>query len=99
MQQNLESIPSRRVKAIKEEIRGIIQSNLSPSQVFLIQSHLNMIDSITKQIAEIDAKISGLISSHKRRFKDRLIDARNRHNFCICYTGRDWRCQRVQFSG
>jgi transposase len=61
----LESIPSRRVKAIKEEIRGIIQSNLSPSQVFLIQSHLNMIDSITKQIIELDSKISGLISSRK----------------------------------
>ncbi len=61
----LESIPSRRVRAIKDEIRGIIQSNLSPSQIFLIQSHLNMIDSITKQIAEIDANISGLISLRK----------------------------------
>jgi len=40
--------------------------NLSPSQIFLIQSHLNMIDALTKQIAEIDAKISGLISTmHK----------------------------------
>lgn len=65
----LESIPSRRVRAIKEEIRGIIQSNLSPSQVFLIQSHLNMIDSITKQITEIDAEISCLISSRKGDLK------------------------------
>jgi transposase len=61
----LESIPSRRIRAIKDEIRGIIQANLSPSQIFLIQSHLNMIDSFTKQIAEIDAKISGLISLRK----------------------------------
>jgi transposase len=59
----LESIPSRRIRAIKDEIRGIIQANLSPSQIFLIQSHLNMIDSFTKQIAEIDAKISSLIST------------------------------------
>ncbi len=58
----LESIPSRKIRSIKEEIRGIIQSNLSPSQVFLIQSHLNIIDSITKQISEIDSKISSLIS-------------------------------------
>jgi len=65
----LESIPSRRVRAIKEEIRGIIQSNLSPSQIFLIQSHLNMIDSITNHIAEIDAKISSLISLHKEDLK------------------------------
>jgi transposase len=65
----LESIPSRRVRAIKEEIRGIIQSNLSPSQIFLIQSHLNMIDSITNHIAEIDAKISSLISLHEEDLK------------------------------
>ena len=59
----LESIPSKRVRAIKEEIRGIIQANLSPSQIFLLRSHLNMIDAITKQIVEIDAMISDQISS------------------------------------
>ena len=65
LEQILESIPSRRVRGIKEEIRGVIQSNLSPSQTFLIQTHLNTIDSITNQIAEIEAKISGLISLRK----------------------------------
>lgn len=59
----LESIPSRKVKAIKEEIRGTIQSNLSSLQIFLIQSHLDMIDSLTKQIAEIDSKISDQLST------------------------------------
>ena len=54
----LESIPSRKVRAIKEKIRGTIQLNLSPLQVFLIQSHLDMIDAITKQIAEVDSKVS-----------------------------------------
>jgi transposase len=63
LEEILESIPSRRVKAIKEEIRGTIQSNLSALQIFLIQSHLDMIDAITKQIVEIDAKISDQISS------------------------------------
>ena len=58
----LESIPSGRVRKNKEEIRGIIQANLSSSQIFLLRSHLNMIDAVTKQIEEIDAKISGQIS-------------------------------------
>ena len=63
LEEILESIPSRKVKAIKEEIRGTIQANLSPLQIFLIQSHLDMIDAITKQIAEIDAKISDQLST------------------------------------
>lgn len=58
----LESIPSGRVRKNKEEIRGIIQANLSPSQIFLLRSHLNTIDAVTKQIKEIDARISDQIS-------------------------------------
>lgn len=65
----LESIPSKRVKRNKEEICGIIQANLSKSQIFLIRSHLDMIDAITKQIVEIDAKISDMISSRKEDMK------------------------------
>jgi transposase len=63
LEEILESIPSRKVKAIKEEIRGAIQSNLSSLQIFLIQSHLDMIDAITKQIVEIDSKISDQLST------------------------------------
>jgi len=62
LEEILESIPSRRVRKNKEEIRGIIQANLSSSQIFLLRSHLNTIDSVTKQIKEIDAKISDQIS-------------------------------------
>jgi transposase len=69
LEEILESIPSRRVKAMKEEIRGIIQANLSSTQIFLLRSHLNVIDNITKQIVEIDAKISNLISSRKEDMK------------------------------
>jgi len=58
----LESISSGRVRKNKEEIRGIIQANLSPSQIFLLRSHLSTIDAVTKQITEIDAKISDQIS-------------------------------------
>jgi transposase len=63
LEEILATIPSRKVKAIKDKIRGTIQANLSPLQIFLIQSHLDMIDAITKQIAEIDAKILDLLSS------------------------------------
>ena len=63
LEEILESIPSRKVKAMKEEIRGTIQANLSPLQIFLIQSHLDTIDAITKQIAEIDSKISDQLST------------------------------------
>jgi transposase len=63
LEEILETIPSRKVKAIKDKIRGTIQANLSPLQIFLIQSHLDMIDAITKQIAEIDSKILDLLSS------------------------------------
>jgi transposase len=63
LEEILESIPSRKVKAIKEEIRGTIQANLSSLQIFLIQSHLDMIYAITKQIVEIDSKISDQLST------------------------------------
>jgi transposase len=69
LEEILESIPSRKIRAIKEEIRGTIQANLSTMQIFLIQSHLNTIDAITKQIAEIDSKISYLISSRNEDMK------------------------------
>lgn len=59
----LETIPSRKVKATKDKIRGTIQTTLSPLQVFLIQSQLDMIDAINKQIAEIDSKVLAQISS------------------------------------
>src|SRR5512137_1408431 len=62
LEEILDSIPSGRVRKNKEEIRGIIQANLSSSQIFLLRSHLNMIDAVTKQIEEIDAKISDQIS-------------------------------------
>jgi len=65
----LDRIPPSRIKATKEEIRGVIHSDLSPSQIFLIQSHLNIIDTLNRQIAEIDAKISCLISSRKEDLK------------------------------
>lgn len=63
LEEILETIPSRKIKANKEEIRGTIQANLSSLQIFLVRSHLDMIDAITKQVAEIDAMISDHISS------------------------------------
>ena len=66
----INSIPSKRVRANKEEIkRGIIQANLSPSQISLLRSHLDIIDAITKNIAEIDANISNQITIRKEDMK------------------------------
>jgi transposase len=48
---------------MKEVIRGTRQANLSPLQIFLIQSHLDTIDTMTKQIAKIDSKISSQLST------------------------------------
>ena len=69
LEEILETIPSRKIKANKEEIRGTIQANLSSLQIFLVRSHLDMIDAITKQVAEIDAMISDHISSRNEDMK------------------------------
>ena len=69
LEEVLDNIPSKRVRANKEEIRGIIQANLSPSQISLLRSHLNIIDAITKNIAEIDANISNQITIRKEDMK------------------------------
>jgi transposase len=65
----LESIPSSRIKAKKEEIRSILRANLSQEQAFLIRSLLSIVDSISEQITELDGKISVL-------FSDRAEDLR-----------------------
>ena len=69
LEEVLDSIPSKRVRANKEEIRGIIQANLSPSQISLLRAHLDIIDAITKNIAEIDANISNQIAIRKEDMK------------------------------
>jgi transposase len=55
--------------ANKEEIRGIIQANLSPSQISLLRANLDIIDAINKNIAEIDANISNQIAIRKEDMK------------------------------
>jgi transposase len=69
LEEVLDSIPSKRVRANKEEIRGIIQANLSPSQISLLRTHLDIIDAINKNIAEIDANISNQIAIRKEDMK------------------------------
>jgi transposase len=46
----LESIPLKRVRTNREQIREIIQANLSSSQIFLLRSHLDTIDAPNEQI-------------------------------------------------
>jgi transposase len=69
LEEILETIPSRRVRVNKEEIRGAIQANLSSLQIFLLRSNLDMIDAITKQVTEIDAKISNLLIARNEDMK------------------------------
>jgi len=62
----IEEIPSKRVKKNEDKIRAAIRTGLDETQIFLIQSHLNTIDSLTKKLDEIDSEIKDKISGRKR---------------------------------
>jgi transposase len=61
----IQTIPSKRVKKNKEMIKQAIQAGLSPVSVFLIRSHLQLIDEIDKKIAQIDIETRRLIKARK----------------------------------
>ncbi len=61
----IEEIPSKRVKKNEDQIRAAIRTGLDETQIFLIQSHLNTIDSLTKKLDEIDSEIKHRISGRK----------------------------------
>jgi transposase len=61
----LEGLPSKRIRARKEEIRNVIMTNMSPVQTFLIRSMLDTIDSLTGQMEAIEGQISAQISERK----------------------------------
>ena len=62
----IEEIPSKRVKKNEDKIRAAIRTGLDETQIFLIQSHLNTIDSLTKKLDEIDSEIKDKISGRKK---------------------------------
>ena len=49
----------------EDQIRAAIRTGLNETQVFLIQSHLNTIDGLTKKLEEIDSEIKHRVSGRK----------------------------------
>ena len=62
----VESIPSEKVKKNKEMIKQAIIAGLSPISIFLIKSHIQMIDGVDKKLVQLDAQISRLLKARKR---------------------------------
>jgi len=65
----LESIPSKKVKARREEIMDAIRAKISPVQVDLIGRLLDSVDFLNKEISSIDKQIQALISKRQKDLK------------------------------
>jgi len=65
----LDSIPSKKLKAKREEIQDAIRANISPVQVDLISLLLDSVDFLTREIASIDKQIQTLISKSQGDLK------------------------------
>lgn len=65
----IESIPSRRVKKNADKIRESIENNLDSSQIFLIESSLDLMGSIQGNINRIDADLRKRTSTRLNELK------------------------------
>jgi transposase len=65
----LDSIPSKKLKAKREEIRDAIQANISPVQVNLIGQLLDSVNFFSTEIALIDNQIQVLIAKRQEDLK------------------------------
>ena len=65
----LDSIPSKKVKARKKEIQDAIRANISPVQVDLIGRLLDSVDFLNREISSIDKQIQALISKRQEDLK------------------------------
>lgn len=65
----LDSIPSKRLKAKKEEIQGAIRANISPVQVDLIGRLLDSVDFLSREIESIDRQIQVLTTKRQEDLK------------------------------
>jgi transposase len=61
----IRNIPSKRVKRNQDKIREAIQAGLSPESIFLLRSHLQMMDEVEKNIKELEIEAQKLIKSRK----------------------------------
>jgi transposase len=65
----IEGIPSRRIKKKADEIKGSIENNLDPSQIFLIESSLDLMGCVQDKIDRIDKDLKGKISTRQKDLK------------------------------
>lgn len=65
----LEGIPSKKLKAKRTEIQDAIRVNMSPAQVSLISLLLDSVDTLNREIASIDKQIQALISVRQEDLK------------------------------
>jgi transposase len=61
----VQKLPSKRIKKSKEEIKAAIQAGLRPVSMFLVQTHLQMMDDTDKKIEQIDIECRRLIQRRK----------------------------------
>ena len=61
----VQNLPSKNIKKSKEEIKEAIQAGLTPISMFLLRSHLDLIDSVDKKIEQIDIECRRLIQRRK----------------------------------
>jgi transposase len=65
----IKSIPSNRVKKNADKIKEAIENNLDPSQIFLIESSLDLIGSVQDKINLIDADLKRKMSTKQKDLK------------------------------
>jgi len=63
------TIPSKKLKAKREEIQDAIRANISPVQASLISQLLDSVDFLSGEIASIDKQIQSLISIREEDLK------------------------------
>jgi transposase len=65
----IESIPSGRVRKNADKIKESIQNNLDPSQIFLVESSLDLIGSVQDKINAIDTDLTRKMSTKQNDLK------------------------------
>jgi transposase len=64
-----QGIPSRRIKKKADEIKAAIENNLDSSQIFLIESSLQLMNAVQSKIDELDLDIRNKINSRLNDLK------------------------------
>jgi transposase len=65
----IEGIPSRRIKKKADEIKASIENNLDPSQIFLVESSLDLMGCVQDKIDKIDTDLKRKISTRQNDLK------------------------------